>query len=92
MENSDNLLIPFLRELANSVESKQLEPDQLKCVGEFYMSYKFNDQKNGRDNNFDNDLEETDIIKFLTLGWYFYTHIQKNSITGPVNPDVNDLE
>jgi hypothetical protein len=52
-----------------------MQPDQLKCVGEFYMSYKLNEHSNGRDENCDNDFEEMDIIKFLTLGWFFYTQL-----------------
>jgi hypothetical protein len=86
MDNNDDKLVYFLRELSNSIESKQLEADQLKCVGEFYMSYKFNEQKNGRLENYDNDFEDMDIIKFLTLGWFFYTQMNTNdnNIVEPV--------
>ena len=54
--SSDDQLIPFLRELANSIELKQLNSDQLKRVGEFYMTYKLN----GEGENCDNDFEEID--------------------------------
>ena len=93
MDNSHNdndaPLIPFLRELADLIESKQLQPDQLKCIGEFYISYKMNEHLNERDDNCNNDFEEMDIIKFLTLGWFFYTQlINKN----PENSSENDKE
>ena len=70
--NNDIKLVTFLRELADSVESNTIQSDQLKSIGEFYMSYKFNEQKNG---NGDNDIEDIDTIKFLTLGWFIYTQI-----------------
>lgn len=105
MDNSNNdaLLIPFLRDLANLIESKQMQPDQLKCVGEFYMSYKMNEHINERENNGENDFEEMDIIKFLTLGWFFYTQLinkpdnessEKVEPIEPIEPtsSVNDFD
>jgi hypothetical protein len=88
--SSDDQLIPFLRELANSIELKQLHSDQLKKVGEFYMSYKLNVEGD----NCDNDLEEMDIIKFLTMGWYMYKHILSSSSveTNSTDPFVTDPE
>ena len=83
--NNDVKLVTFLRELADSVESNRIQSDQLKSIGEFYMSYKFNEQKNGSG---DNDIEDIDTIKFLTLGWFIYTQIlNKNQSDININTD-----
>jgi hypothetical protein len=81
MMNSDNdcnkQLAQFLRELADSIDSKELSQEQLKHVGEFCMNYKFSDEiyeKNDK-NNTDNEFQDTDIVRFLTLGWWIYKHI-----------------
>jgi hypothetical protein len=81
--DNDSHIITFLRKLADSMESTKLPPDQLKCIGDFYMSYKFHEQRNGNTKNEDEDdeIEDMDIVKFLTLGWYVYKVIlsDKNS-------------
>ena len=70
----DLQLVPFLRNLADSIEKKELLPDQLQKIGEFYMSYEKEIYDSG-----DNSTEDSmDVVKFLTLGWYMYTHILKN--------------
>jgi hypothetical protein len=66
---SDLQLVPFLRNLADSIEKEQLLPEQIQKIGEFYMSYKLNTE------NSTEDPESMDVVKFLTLGWYIYTHI-----------------
>lgn len=66
-------LIPFLHELADLIEKDELSPELLKCVGDFYMSYKFHDQRHGNENN-DED-EDFNAVKFITLGWYIYNVI-----------------
>lgn len=72
-------LIPFLRNLADSIESKQLLPKQLAKIGEFFMEYQFHEQEE-KDNNEDNkqsqnEYDREDIMKFFSLGWYVYTHL-----------------
>lgn len=42
--NLDGKLVEFLRQLANHIENDELLPSQKKSVGEFYMSYKFQEQ------------------------------------------------
>ena len=42
MDDSNNSqLILFLRTLADSIESNQIQPDKLQHVGEFFMNYQF---------------------------------------------------
>ena len=62
-------LIPFLRELANSIENNELSSNQLQCIGEFFMKYKFIDNINSTD--------KMDMMKFLVLGWFIYGMIEK---------------
>jgi hypothetical protein len=69
----DLQLVPFLRNLADSIEKKELLPDQLQKIGEFYMSYKLGTNEDSEDSE-----DSIDVVKFLTLGWYMYTHILKN--------------
>lgn len=81
-KNADKELIPFLRNLANSIEENKLSPEQLQSVGEFFVSY--------------NDTEVTDddfdVIKFIVLGWYIYQMLSrgnenKDSPTGPTEEE-----
>ena len=80
--SSDEKLIDFLRELANSVENKQLNSKQLQSIGEFFMSYKFQEQAI-RSLNYtdeDEDMSEEELLKFISLGWYVYRIILKNKM------------
>ena len=75
LTESNKLLIPFLRELADSIEQNTIAPDQLRQVGEFFMAVEFQKQQmqDQRD-----DFSGNDLTKFLILGWYIYTILQKN--------------
>ena len=80
----DLQLVPFLRNLADSIEKKELLPDQLQKIGEFYMSYKLctNSSEDSEDSE-----DSMDVVKFLTLGWYMYTHILNNENTNELEID-----
>ena len=69
----ENELTTFLNNLIFEIENKKIGKDNLKKIGEFYMSYKFNE-------NFPKEEEEN--LKFFTLGWYIYTYILPNNIEG----------
>ena len=74
MINSSNInLIYFLRNLADLIEKKQLNSIQTKSVGEFYMSYQFQEETL-KENNTINDI---DLIKFCSLGYYVYQKLLK---------------
>jgi len=64
-------LLTFLKELTCSLENDELCPRQLQSVGEFFMSYQFQEQADV-DNTVDTGFSQTDLIKFITLGWYVY--------------------
>jgi hypothetical protein len=81
ISKNDLLLVSFLRNLADSIEKEQLLPDQLKKIGEFYMFY----EKEIYDSAENSDEDTMDVVKFLTLGWYMYTHLLKNENTAEVD-------
>ena len=70
--NSSAELIPFLRGLADSIENNNLLPTQLQHIGEFFMSYKFQENNNQNEDDEDEEFDSNDVVKFLTLGWYIY--------------------
>lgn len=79
MDEQNLRLIPFLRELANTIESGELGHKELQRVGEFYMSYQFHKQAilDNEEDEVDNrfDTTQIDLVKFVTLGWYVYNHL-----------------
>jgi hypothetical protein len=80
-EDPDKKLIPFLRNLAGSIEKQELLPQQLQSIGEFYMAYQFQEQAI-KDNDTSRpssiEFEREDLLKFLILGWYCYCIILKD--------------
>lgn len=79
VENPDASLAPFLRNLAQSIEEGRLLPRQLQRVGEFFMSYQFQEQaiKDG-DNTSDTSnrkFSKSDLMKFIVMGWHVYSCI-----------------
>ena len=83
MHEQDKILPEFLRELAHNIENNKLNSSQLQSVGEFYVSYLFNEDtevqvENNEVEDEDEDEEEMsdkDFKKFLALGWYIYNKI-----------------
>jgi hypothetical protein len=70
--NPDKILSPFLRKLADDLDSGKLSAEQKQKLGEFYMSWLL--QQSEENPEEDND-EDYDALKFLTMGWYVYTQI-----------------
>lgn len=74
-------LIPFLRDLANSVEKNQLNSDQLENIGDFFMSYQFQEQaRKDNDETIPQVMQysNTDLVKFVAMGWYVYQVLRRN--------------
>ena len=68
----NNILKIFLKSILDNIENGQLTQTQQLMLSEFYLRYKFN-----------NDCvttEHDDFIKFLTLGWYIYSHQENPQI------------
>jgi hypothetical protein len=74
-EISNDKLIKFLRDTANSFEQKNLNETEIFSIGELYTSMKF-----FKHNSYINKekQDEKDLIKFLSLGWYIYNIIDEN--------------
>lgn len=96
MENAENnkKLILFLRDLAYNIENNKLSPLMLQQVGEFYMTYEMfsSGEQIEYENKIQNDEEfhPSDMLKFITLGWYIYQIIlQENIGTEPDPPDLD---
>lgn len=68
----NNQLVLFFRNMADSIEKKQLTEKQMSFIGEFYMSYHFQNELE--------NIKEEDFIKFLVMGWYIYTMILKTDL------------
>lgn len=63
--STEQELVSFLRELANSVEKGEMDDRQLHILHEFKVKYHFYDE--------DGDEESADdTMKYLFLGWYIY--------------------
>jgi hypothetical protein len=77
MDTQNKILPEFLRSLAFDIENDKLNNSQLRSIGEFYVSYLFNE-----DNDYEElpitdeeDISDKDFKKFLALGWYIYNKI-----------------
>ena len=68
----DERLLGFLKNLTQSVEKDELNQQQLQRVSEFFMSYQL------REHIEDEEFNNEDTMKFLTLGWYVYKVILNN--------------
>ena len=85
LTENNKQLVPFLRNLADSVESNMISPEKLQYIGEFYMSYKFFDENKTQETENDDSI---DIVKFITLGWYMY----KVLLSKPEDETVNEID
>lgn len=65
-------VVNFLRDLANKLETDSLNPEETTQISEFFMKFQFvqslfNDMEDGS--------SDQDIMKFMSLGWYVYSHL-----------------
>jgi uncharacterized protein YqhQ len=60
-------LSTFLRGLIISLESGEVSNKELQRINDFYMSHKNNSELQTQSFN-----EETDFMKYFTLGFYIY--------------------
>ena len=70
---SNKELVIFLNSLAKSIDNNELTKEQLKCVTEFYMRFKFQESLENKNEEF----SEADMIKFLSIGWHIYVNVLK---------------
>jgi hypothetical protein len=87
------MLIPFLRNLADSIEQRQLLPRQLQRIGDFFMSYKFQEQAIRDNDNSEQqprEFSQDELFKFIVLGWYIYCCILDNKVITDNNEESLD--
>jgi len=73
---NESELVKFLRDLADSLEKKELSNNKIKLISELYISYNFEEELDRQNtSNTKKDFEEEDLVKFISLGYYVYTHL-----------------
>ena len=75
LQSQADQLIPFLRDLANSLEANQLNSKQLENIGDFFMSYQFQEQARKDDDQSIPPIVQytnAELVKFVSMGWYIY--------------------
>jgi len=63
-----------MKEITQSLEREELCPRQLQSVGEFFMSYQFQERaaQDSDESIPDTRFSKSELIKFMSLGWYVY--------------------
>ena len=72
IENNKKI-IDFLRNTADLIEKNEIDEQSFQLAGEYYMRYLCRTEID----EVDAKLEEKDLVKFLTVGWYIYNIILK---------------
>lgn len=87
-DSAEKELVPFLRRLADAIEHKKLSVNQLQHIGEFFMSYLFIEQVEKDNLEYTKKSEkhptkfsDEEFKKFITLGWWVYSEIDRLGIT-----------
>ena len=70
IENNKKI-IDFLRNTAELIEKNEIDEQSFQLAGEYYMRYLCKTEID----EVDAKLEEKDLVKFLTVGWYIYNII-----------------
>ena len=70
IENNKKI-IDFLRNTADLIEKNEIDEQSFQLAGEYYMRYLCKTEID----EVDAKLEEKDLVKFLTVGWYIYNII-----------------
>ena len=66
----NNNIIDFLEKLIVNIENDKLSNEKLLKIFEFYINYNYSDNIN--------NIDDTEIKKYLTLGWLIYNINEKN--------------
>jgi len=69
------LLSKFLRKLADCLDSNLLTENQVQIIGEFYVSYVYQDKPENDDPEI---FDQEEFMKFIFLGFYVYKILLKD--------------
>lgn len=73
---SDIELSQFLRKIANDLDAEKLSSLQKETIANFFLEFVANQaQENQRIETQPLVFSDSDIKKFLNLGWYVYTYL-----------------
>ena len=72
IENNKKI-IDFLRNTADLIEKNEINEQSFQLAGEYYMRHLCKTHIDDANVT----LEEKDLVKFLTVGWYIYNIILK---------------
>ena len=72
-QKTNNNLVLFLQNLANSIQDNTISKEHLQMVGEFFMSFEMSQQETNT------PCDTMDVIKFITMGWYIYSILNTNT-------------
>ena len=87
----DDRLIVFLRTLTSSLERGELCPRQLQSIGEFFMSYQFQEQAALDSSGTPPPrFSHAELVKFLSLGWYVYQVLLRQETLPDITVDDVD--
>ncbi len=62
--------ILFLENLLNKVKNNQLSYEEQRELSEFYINYLYFNQNN--------EIDEKNIKKYISMGWYIYEFLNNN--------------
>lgn len=68
-------VVKFLRDLADKLEHDDLSPEACLRISEFFMKYNFINAIFDDTEDTNTSTDESDILKFMSLGWYVYTQL-----------------
>jgi len=74
MTETNDKIIEFLRNTADLIEKNEIDDQSFQIAGEYYMRYLLRTEVDDVQNT---TIEEKDLVKFLTVGWYIYNIILK---------------
>lgn len=72
-------LSDFLRTMADSIEHNTLDLSTQQKASDTFLQYKFISKlyNDLTCEHSEEEKDESDLLKFLSLGWYMYTQIQQ---------------
>lgn len=77
--DANKILPPFFRDLADKIEKNDVSSTQLQKTGEFFMSWLYDTENVEKDKEDKSSFTQEDFRKFVTLGWYVYTHLMEKN-------------
>lgn len=75
MSYNTELLVSFLRELADRIEHGNISSSKITSISQFYLKYQMEDNMERLPLN---TSMEDNYPEYLTLGWYVYNHLLPN--------------